>query len=259
MCTHKHYNVSECLQTVQTSTKRRSASLHTDTFLLFTTNNLKYVYLLAKKRNRLTLHPTVSDRHTHRHTRGFTSLLVCMHTTLCITAKELVYTALFSHPEWTDGPPLWMALTESIFSAQPHRKADIRPGIRHCHPLPLLYCRDSFLPLKLKHILMSLVGQQRFQGNSEEVFTTELHCYSVSGVQHVFCTWKSSYGMKRSNLASVVIALLKFFHLFLMMRQFVFCWFYTFLTRRFHFKQCLTIFLQLVFIICHLLPTFSWN
>lgn len=39
----------------------------------------------------------------HAHT-GFIAKLACVLSTLCFTAKGLVYTALFSHPERTGGP-----------------------------------------------------------------------------------------------------------------------------------------------------------
>ena len=117
-CVHnRNYNVKECEQPVQTSTWWRPASLYIDTFSLFTNN-----VCLLSKRIRWTRYPRVSLANT----LGLIAQAVCMRSTLCFTAKRLVYTALFSHPEWTDGPcrspislflPLWVVLIESIFSA----------------------------------------------------------------------------------------------------------------------------------------------
>lgn len=126
-----HTSITTCQSVCKLFKHQQRAGLHlctqTPFYSIQPTTWSMFIFPLRKEKKKKSF-DTAShgswQMHPHRHTSSFTSLLVCMHTTLSITAKELVYTALFSHPEWTDGPPLWMALTESIFSAQPHRKAE---------------------------------------------------------------------------------------------------------------------------------------
>lgn len=99
-CVHnRNYNVKECEKPVQIPTWGWLASLYIGTFSVFTQWNFNNVYLLTK-RTCLKWYPGFPDIHT----LGFIAQAVCVCFTLCFTAKGLVYTALSSHPEWTDSP-----------------------------------------------------------------------------------------------------------------------------------------------------------